>query len=93
MRASREAIATEILCNIAAFRTAFPDAHFTVEDLFGDAERVAARWRLAATQTGPFRGKPPTGKKVALSGNTIFRVDNGKSREMWVAFDPAPFSS
>jgi SnoaL-like polyketide cyclase len=62
---SREATPTEIPCNIAAFRTAFPDAHITVEDLFGDAERAAARWRFAATQI----------------------------RVVWVAFDPAPFSS
>jgi steroid delta-isomerase-like uncharacterized protein len=74
---------------ITAFRTAFPDAHFTLEDMFGDGERVAARWRLAGTQTGLFRGKPPTGKQVTLSGNTLFRLQGGKIAEMWVAFDPA----
>lgn len=77
---------------IAAFRAAFPDAHFTVEDMFGEGERVAARWRLAGTQTGSFRGKPPTGKQVTLPGNTIFHVQSGKIREMWVAFDPARFA-
>ena len=74
---------------IAAVREAFPDAHFTVADLFGERERIAARWSLTGTQTGGFRGKPPTGKRVAMPGNTIFSVIDGKIGEMWVAFDPA----
>lgn len=74
---------------IVAARTALPDMRFTVEDVFGGGERVAARWSMAATQTDTFRGKPPTGKRVAVSGNTIFRVQSGKICEMWVAFDPA----
>lgn len=74
---------------IAAVRTAFPDVRFTVEDMFGEDDRVAARWRLAGTQSGVFRGNPPTGKRVIVSGNTVFRVRSGKIREMWVAFDPA----
>jgi len=77
---------------IAAFRKAFPDVRFTVEDVFGEDDRVAARWRLAGTQTGVFRGGPPTGKHVTVSGNTIFRVRSGKIGEMWVAFDPALFA-
>jgi steroid delta-isomerase-like uncharacterized protein len=77
---------------IAAFRTAFPDVRFTVEDVFGEDDRVAARWRRAGNQTGVFRGKSPTGKHVTVSGNTIFRVRSGKIGEMWVAFDPAPFA-
>jgi len=77
---------------IAGFREAFPDVRFTVEDMFGEGERVAARWRLTCTQTGTFRGRPPTGKRVTVDGNTIFHVQNGKIPEMWVAFDPAPFA-
>jgi steroid delta-isomerase-like uncharacterized protein len=76
---------------ISGFRTAFPDVCFTVEDLFGDGVRVAARWRLTGTQKGAFRGRPGTGKRVTVAGNTIFHTHNGKISEMWVAFDPAPF--
>jgi len=74
---------------IAAVREAFPDITFAVEDLFGEGDQVAARWSLAGTQTGRFRGKPPTGKRVAVAGNTVFRLQNGRIDEMWVAFDPA----
>ena len=74
---------------IAGFRGAFPDAHFTVVDLFGEDERIAARWTLTGTQTGEFLGKPPTGKQVSMPGNTISWVMDGKIGEMWIAFDPA----
>jgi predicted ester cyclase len=55
---------------IAAVRTAFPDLRFTIEDPFGEGERVAVRWSLVGTQTGEFRSKPPTGKQVKHPGNT-----------------------
>ena len=74
---------------IQAVRTAFPDVRFTVEDLFGEGEQVAARWSMSGTQTGEFRGKPPTGKQVTMPGNTVFRVQDGKIHEMWIAFNPA----
>lgn len=74
---------------LAAVRTAFPDIRFTVEDLVGERDLIAARWTLTGTQTGEFRGGPPTGKSVAVPGNTMFRFRDGKILEMWVAFDPA----
>ena len=45
---------------------------------------------MVATQTGEFRGEPPTGKQVTMPGNTVFRVQDGKIHEMWIAFNPAP---
>jgi steroid delta-isomerase-like uncharacterized protein len=74
---------------IAAFRNAFPDVHFTVVDVVAEGDRVAARWTLAGSQTGEFRGKAPTGRRVSVPGITVFHVVNGKIHEMWIAFDPA----
>jgi steroid delta-isomerase-like uncharacterized protein len=74
---------------LAAFRTAFPDVHFTVADLVAEGNSVAARWTLTGTQTGELRGRAPTGQRVSVSGITVFHVVNGKIHEMWIAFDPA----
>ena len=52
-----------------AFRAAFPDIRFAVSDLVGETAQVAARWSLSGTQTGPFKGQPPSGVKVHLPGN------------------------
>ena len=74
---------------LAAVRMAFPDIHFSVADLVAEGDRVAARWTLAGSQTGAFRGRAPTGRRVSVPGITIFHVVDGKIHEMWIAFDPA----
>ena len=74
---------------LASVRTAFPDIHFTVADLVAEGNRVAARWILAGSQTGAFRGKAPTGQRVSVPGITLFHVVDGRIQEMWIAFDPA----
>ena len=77
---------------IAAFRTAFPDIHFSVADLVAEGDRVAARWTLAGSQTGVFRGRAPTGEKVSVPGITLFHVVDARIHEMWIAFDPRRLS-
>jgi predicted ester cyclase len=76
---------------VAAVRKAFPDIVFTVDTLISEGEHVAARWSLVGSQTGEFRGQAPTGRRVNVPGNTIFRFVDGKIKEMWVAFGPAQF--
>jgi steroid delta-isomerase-like uncharacterized protein len=76
---------------IAAVRTAFPDIHFTVENIIAEGDHVAARWTLAGSQTGTLRGKTPSGQRVSVPGITLFHIVNGKVHEMWIAFDPARF--
>lgn len=76
---------------VGVVQTAFPDIRFEINDLFGEGDRVGCRWTLRGTQTGEFRGQPPTGRKVAVPGNTVFDVRNGKIHELWIAFDPSLF--
>ena len=54
----------------------------------GEGGHAAARWSLAGSQTGDFKGKPPSGKRVSLPGITWFDLEEGRIREMWVSFDP-----
>jgi len=44
--------------------TAFPDAHITIDHIFGVNDQVAARYTVVATHTGGFGGIPPTGLRV-----------------------------
>jgi steroid delta-isomerase-like uncharacterized protein len=66
---------------------AFPDVRFTVHDLFAEGDRVVARWSYIATNTGPFLGRPATGKQVTDTGINIFRIENGKIADMWLVQD------
>src|SRR5205809_8069376 len=42
---------------MAAFHTAFPDLHFTVEEVIAERDRVVVRWSLRATQLGDYQGR------------------------------------
>ena len=65
------------------FRTAFPDARFTVEDLIAEGDRVAARLTMRGTHLGPMNGVPATGRAVVVTGMSIERVANGRIVEGW----------
>jgi steroid delta-isomerase-like uncharacterized protein len=67
----------------ATLRAGFPDYQVTVEDQIAEGDRVATRWTCRGTHEGTFQGVPPTGKRVAISGITIFRIAGGKLVEGW----------
>ncbi len=56
---------------VREYRSAFSDVEDTIEDMFGEDDRVLNRWTLSATHTGEFRGILATGKRITMTG--IFR--------------------
>ena len=69
------------------FLTGFPDAHFTMEDHLVMGDRVAHRWSVRGTHTGPLGPTPPTGRPVAITGLIIDKVAEGKVVERWEQYD------
>jgi predicted ester cyclase len=59
---------------LTVFRTAFPDLHFTIEDMLAEGDKVATRFRWQ----GIFQGIPPSGKQVTVSGIALNRIAEGK---------------
>ena len=57
------------------------DARFDIDEMFGADDRVAVRWTLHATHTGPFAGVPPTKKKITVHGISLYRLRAGKITE------------
>jgi len=73
---------------VMVYRTAFPDTHFTIEDLIAEADSVVTRWTATGTQAGPLMNIPPTGKQVTVQGISITRyAANGKAVQAWTSFD------
>jgi steroid delta-isomerase-like uncharacterized protein len=72
---------------VGGFLTAFPDLHFTIDDLLGEGDKVLWRFTSQATHTGPLMNIPPTGKRATVTGMVLFRVANDKIAEVWVNFD------
>lgn len=64
------------------------DIVFTIEDQICDGDRVCTRWTGNATHKGDFMGIPASGRKVVMTGTTVFRFgDHGKIVEGWWQYD------
>lgn len=74
---------------IAAYRTAFPDLHFTIEDQVAEGDLVATRWTATGTHQGDLLGIAPTGRAVRTTGISIVRLAEGRLQEAWVSWELA----
>lgn len=72
---------------IRAMRAAFPNATFTLERLFAEADKVVAHLRANGTHQGVWLGAAPTGREMIWTASTIARFDNGKIVENWIIQD------
>ena len=77
---------------LTMFASAFPDGHYTIDDVVAEEDRVVARTTFNGTQQGEMQGIPATGKRVSSNSTiTIFRLDNGKIAEGWLVNDNLGF--
>jgi steroid delta-isomerase-like uncharacterized protein len=74
---------------VLMFRTAFPDIHYSLDQVFTEGDRVAIRFSGTGTQRGPFMGIPQTGKQITFGGMTFLKVEKGQFVERWGIFDMA----
>jgi steroid delta-isomerase-like uncharacterized protein len=70
-----------------ALRAAFPDLTVTIEDLVAEGDLIAVRSTWRGTHQGAFRGVPPIGRRIELTGMAFWRVGGGQIRESWNLID------
>lgn len=68
---------------LSVFFKSFPDSHEVIEDMIAEGDKVCIRLRGSATHKGEFMGKAPTGKKIMWEAISIWRIVDGKIKEMW----------
>ncbi len=78
--------------NLTALLAAFPDALLVVDHTASvpngaNGSRVATRWTLLGTHTGPGWYGPPTGKRVRLIGITHSEIENDRVVKEWLMYD------
>lgn len=69
------------------FVSAFPDAHYTVDDLIAEGDQVVLRATTHATHRGDFEGIAPTGRPVEFTGLVVYRIQQGKIAVSWGEID------
>jgi steroid delta-isomerase-like uncharacterized protein len=72
---------------LKAFTEAYPDVHYTIDDMIAEGDRVVTKKTFTGTNTGEFAGMPATGKRVTLQFVDIMRVRDGKIVEHWLCVD------
>ena len=72
---------------VSYYLNAFPDLHYTIEDLLADGNTVAIRWTATGTHQGDLPGITKTGRQISVTGMTIARVRDGKFIESWGNWD------
>ncbi|HEY7591191.1 MAG TPA: ester cyclase [Candidatus Limnocylindrales bacterium] len=65
------------------FRGAFPDVHFTIEQMVAEGDLVATLVTGRGTHQGPFMGIAPTGRQATWASMGFFRVAGGRIVEHW----------
>jgi steroid delta-isomerase-like uncharacterized protein len=74
---------------VASLRIMFPDIHFTWDDVISEGDKIVGRWTLRGTQLGPAPtlGIEATGRRVEVSGITIFQIEDDKIVADWETWD------
>jgi len=68
---------------LAMYFAAFPDIHWTLEDIFAEGDKVVTRATIVGTHQEEFMGIPPTLKRVTITAIVIHRLASGKVVEDW----------
>jgi predicted ester cyclase len=79
------------------YAAAYPNAQYTIHDLFAASDKVVVRWSVQATHTGERRGLkisrgtqdlPPTNQEIILNGIHVYRFNQeGKIIDSWAMWD------
>jgi predicted ester cyclase len=69
---------------VTPFREAFPDVRMTTVALVGEGDQVVGHFRCAGTQTGPWMGRPATGRSFRDVREVYwFTVRDGRVVDAW----------
>jgi steroid delta-isomerase-like uncharacterized protein len=71
----------------SAIITAVPDRKLEHHDILAKGDKVMIRWTNSGTNTGPLFGLPPTGNTYVATGFDLFRISNGRIKELWQQYN------
>lgn len=73
----------------SAIIAAVPDRKLEHHDILVEGDKVLIRWTNSGTNTGPLFGNSPTGNTYIVTGFDLFRISDGKIKELWQQYNLA----
>lgn len=71
-------------------KAALADIRATIEDMFGEGDKICVRWRFKGTATGVIGDRKGGGARFEAIVVSIYRFENGRIAEDWGADIPLP---
>ena len=68
-------------------RAPVPDQCFDIQELYENDNSVCITWLWTATHLGEVAGIPPSGKKIHMSGATVYYFENNRITGHWQIAD------
>lgn len=72
---------------LSASRTPFPDQRFSIQELIAEGDKVVMTWDWSGTHKGDLPGFPASGRKIVMSGVTVYSFALGKIAGHWQIVD------
>lgn len=72
---------------VSASRAPIPDQRFDIQELYENENSVCITWHWSGTHLGEIAGVPSSGKKLYMSGATIYYFENTKITGHWQVAD------
>lgn len=72
---------------VLAIRRAFPDLHFSIEDIIATNDHITIRTIMSGTQRDSLFNIPPTGKFIKVNQINIEKLRGGRIAEHWRVTD------
>ena len=69
----------------------FPGIQWHIEEMIGEGDKIAVRWKLQGTQAAPFNGFAVIGKTVTNEGMAMYEFKGGKIIGSYVLTDRLGF--
>ncbi len=71
------------------YYTAFPDAHYEIEQMLASGDYVVTRLRITGTHKGELWGSPPTNRRFDIHLCHVDQLKKGKVVHAWYYWDSA----
>ena len=72
---------------VTTSRAPVPDQRFEIQELYENEDSICITWIWSGTHLGEISGIPPSGKKLRMSGATVYFFQNNRITGHWQVAD------